>query len=448
MQDTAGFEGDAMRNGSTAVDARYSTVAIILHWLIGALLIFEIGLGHNMEEAEGPTKFAVFQLHKSIGITILLLVVLRLLWRFMRRPPAVSAKGWEKTLAHIVHGLFYVLLFALPITGWVTISTGRVVVPTLLYGAFPWPDAPGFVGMAAVAKKGWHDAAAFIHVNLANLMLLLFALHVLGALKHHFIDRDADIAKMAPGTRAGSWTDPRLWLIGISVVAAAALGLLWKPASQPAEAAAPAEAVEVAPTPVVPANAAAADPAPAQPDNAAVEEAAAEESAAATQEPSNWAIGKGSSLRFHTSWSGAAIDGGFSGFDGTIRFSPDQLDKSRVEIKVRTASVFSGDAQRDETMKSADWFDTGSHSLATFTADRFRKTGANSYVATGMLGIKGVTLPLSLPFTLDIKGDRATMRGTATVDRTAYRIGQGMFEATNEVPAAVRVDVAVNATRG
>ncbi len=438
-----------MGNGSNSAQARYSTVAIVLHWLIGALVIFEIGLGHNMEDAAGPTKFAVFQLHKSIGVTILLLVALRLLWRFMRRPPAVSATGWEKTLAYIVHGLFYVLLFALPITGWIAISTGRVVVPTLLFGAIPWPDAPGFSGMAAAARESWNEAAEFIHVNLANLMLVLFALHVLGALKHHFIDRDADIARMAPGTRAGSWTDPRLWLIGIGVVAAAALGLMWKPASgSAAPAAAPAETVVSAPAAPIPANAAAADTVPALAHNAMAQDATAGESSAAASEPANWTIGKGSSLRFRTSWSGAPIEGGFGQFDGTIRFSPDRLDTSHVDIRVRTASLFSGDAQRDETLKSADWFDTGLHSLATFTADRFRKTGANSYVANGTLSIKGVTLPLSLPFTLDIKGDKATMRGTATVDRTAYRIGQGMFEATSEVPAAVRIDVAVTATRG
>lgn len=435
-----------MSNDTGIAQARYSTVAIVLHWLIGALLIFEIGLGHNMEEAEGPAKFAVFQLHKSIGITILLLVVLRLLWRFMRRPPAVSAKGWEKTLAHIVHGLFYVLLFAMPITGWIAISTGRVVVPTMLFGAVPWPDAPGFSDMADAAKKSWHEAAEFIHVNLANLIYLLFALHVLGALKHHFIDRDADIAKMAPGTRAGSWTDPRLWLIGLGVVGAAVLGLMWKPAAQSATpAVAPKEEVDTAPAAPIPTNAAAAAPTPA--DNAA-EEAKAEESATvAAQEPASWAIGKGSSLRFRTNWSGTPIEGGFGQFDGTIRFSPDRLDASRVEIGIRTASVFSGDAQRDETLKSADWFDTGSHGLATFAADRFRRTGPGRYVASGTLGIKGVTLPLSLPFTLDIKGNKVTMRGTATVDRTAYGVGRGMFEATSEVPAAVRIDVTVNATR-
>jgi len=445
--DDPSLEGTQMRNDTGIPPARYSTVAIVLHWLIGALLIFEIGLGHNMEEAEGPAKFAVFQLHKSIGITILLLAVLRLLWRFMRSPPAVSAKGWEKTLAHGVHGLFYVLLFALPITGWVAISTGRIVVPTMLFGTVPWPDAPGFSGMAAAAKEGWHEAAQFVHVNLANLVLVLFALHVLGALKHHFIDRDADIARMAPGTRAGSWTDPRLWLIGLGVVGAAALGLTWKPAAPSATPiVAPVDTVDAAPAAPMPTNATAAEAVSAPAGNAS-EVVKAKESAPALQEPASWTIGKGSSLRFRTSWSGTPIEGGFGQFEGTIRFSPDRLDASHVEIGIHTASVFSGDAQRDETLKSADWFDTGSYSLATFTADRFRKTGPGRYVATGTLGIKGVTLPLSLPFTLDIQGDRARMRGTATVDRTAYGIGKGMFEATSEIPAAVSIEVAVNATR-
>ena len=72
---------------------RYSTVAIVLHWLIAALLIFEVGLGLRMEAARGSAKFAVFQLHKSVGITILLLVALRIISRFFRKPPAIEAKG-------------------------------------------------------------------------------------------------------------------------------------------------------------------------------------------------------------------------------------------------------------------------------------------------------------------------------------------------------------------
>ena len=100
----------------TADSTRYSNTAIILHWLIAALLIFEVGLGLRMEDATGAAKFAAFQLHKSVGITILLLVAFRLVWRFKRRPPGLDASGWERLSAQVVHGLFYVLLFALPLS--------------------------------------------------------------------------------------------------------------------------------------------------------------------------------------------------------------------------------------------------------------------------------------------------------------------------------------------
>lgn len=409
---------------------RYSTVAIILHWLIAALLIFQVGLGLRMEAVSGAAKFAAFQLHKSVGITLLLLVALRLVWRFYRTPPPVAATGWERVLAVAVHTLFYLLLFALPISGWLIVSTSKIEVPTLLYGAIPWPNLP----IAAAAKEAWHNAGEFIHVNLVTILYGLFALHVAGALKHHFFDRDGDIGRMAPGVKAGK-ADPRLIAIGLGAVAAAGLGLQWLPIGATKAAAPPKVAIqETAPQPL----------AEAPPVAESEEEPIENETAPVEETLSSWSIASGSSLRFRTSWSGQAIDGGFSRFDGTIDFSPELLDQSRVEIRIETGSADSGDSQRDETLKSGDWFATGAHGTAVFKASRFRKTGAKSFVANGTLRLKGVTLPVSLPFTLIIDGDRATMQGSATIDRTAFKIGDA---STAEIPASVRVDVRVNARK-
>ena len=435
--------GDADAS-STAVPTRYSGVAIVLHWLIAALLLFEIGLGLRMEDSRGATKFAVFQLHKSIGITILLLVALRLMWRYHRTPPSLTSRGWESALARLVHGLFYLLLLALPISGWLIVSSSRIVVPTLLYGVIPWPHLPGFASMAPSGRDAWHAAGEFIHINLVNLAYLLVALHVAGALKHHFLDRDGDMARMAPGTKPGAWIDPRLIAIGLGVLAAAGLGLRWAPigvhgSSTPSPAAPTAAPSRAAPPPVAPEAA----PQPQAPAAASVDASA---NAAEAEVPS-WSIAKGSTLGFRTRWSGDAVTGGFNRFNGTIVFSPDHLDQSHVEIRIDTASVFSGDAQRDETLKSSDWFSVASFGSSLFKADRFRKTGANSYLANGTLHLKGVTLPISLPFTLDINGAKATMRGTATVDRTAYRIGEGEYASTTDIPAAVSVSVMVRAMK-
>ena len=424
--------------------AGYSGVAIVLHWLIAALLVFEVALGLNMEDARGSAKFAVFQLHKSVGITILLLVLLRIVWRFHRRPPPLTATGWERALAQVVHGSFYALLLALPISGWIVVSASKIAVPTLLYGTIPWPHLPGFAAMAAATKGVWYEAGKFVHANLVNLAYLLVALHVAGALKHHFFDRDGELARMVPGTRAGSWNDPRLLLIAVAALAAAALGLGWgavgakrsetvvQPVAAPAELSAPAPAT-VEPTPE-----ASSGP-------------AAEATPGATPEPadevSSWAIQPGSSLRFRTSYSGDAITGSFATFGGDIVFAPDRLDMSRVAVTIDLGSAASGDGERDETLKGVDFFAVQANRNAVFRAERFRKTGTDRYVADGTLRLKGVTTPLSLPFTLRIDGDNATMQGSATIDRLTYKIGEGEFSSTAEIPAAVGLEIALKARR-
>lgn len=433
-------------NGVEPRAARYSTVAIVLHWAIAALLFGEVALGLRMAGLRGASRFAVFQVHKSVGITILLLVALRLVWRLVRTPPPVGARGWERGLAHAVHALFYLLLFALPLSGWTIVSTSRIVVPTLLYGTVPLPHLP-LTGLPAAAREAWNGAARFAHVNLVLVLYGLFALHLAGALKHHWFDRDGDIARMAPGVRPGRVADP--WLLAIGLAALAAVGLgRWGPVAAPHAAAAvavaappaavpPAEPVSAAPA------APAATPAPAlAPGDVAPPTAAAAPAAVAT-----WAIQPGSTLHWKTTWSGDAVDGGFNTFAGTIVFDPDRLDRSHVAITVDLASVFSGDAQRDETLKSADWFAAAASPTATWTAAGFRRTAPGHYVAAGGLRLKGATLPVPVTFTLTIAGDTATMRGSATIDRTAFRIGEGEFAATTDIPAAVALDLAVTARR-
>ena len=415
--------------------ARYTGVAIALHWAIAALLVFEVALGLNMDEAKGSARFTVFQLHKSIGITILLLVLLRVVWRLMHRPPPLNATGWERALALAVHGLFYALLLALPLSGWLIVSTSKIAVPTLLYGTIPWPHLPGFAAMAAAAKEAWTEAAEFVHVNLVNLLYGLVALHLAGALKHHFIDRDGELARMIPARRIGRWGG----LIAVVAVATAALGLGWGSGAKPAEAiVAPLAAPVAAPVPA---------PSVTEPTPAASAIPEAEDTAEAAQEVSSWAIQSGSSLRFRTSYTGEAIVGSFATFGGDIVFGPDRLDQSRVAITVDLGSAASGDGERDETLKGGDFFAVGTGRTAVFRADRFRKIGTDRYIAQGTLRLKGVTAPLSLPFTLRIDGDTATMQGSATIDRLTWKIGEGEFSSTSDIPAAVAVEIALKARR-
>ena len=171
----------------------------------------------------------------------------------------------------------------------------------------------------------------------------------------------------------------------------------------------------------------------------ASEPAASEAAIAPEQGVSSWAIQPGSSLRFRTTWSGEAIAGGFARFIGDVVFGPEQLAKSAVTITIDTGSVFSGDSQRDEALKGDEWFASAANRDAVFKSGTFRKTGT--------LRMKAVSAPVSVPFTLRITGDQATMQGSATIDRLAYKIGEGEYASTAEIPARVAVDIMVRARR-
>lgn len=407
-----------------------------------------------MEDATGAAKFAAFQLHKSVGITILLLVAFRLVWRFKRRPPNLTASGWERLSVQVVHGLFYVLLFALPVSGWMIVSTSSIVVPTMLYGIVSWPDLP-LNDLSVAAKKNWNDVAEFIHVNLVNIIYGLFALHIAGALKHHFLNRDGSMARMAPGITPGKAHNPRLIGIGITTLLAFGLGLWWYPLGSGT-----AETTARKPTPSKMVNRSKPSQTAVLTEQAATvageieadvlasaeEKSGAEIADTKVMPLSSWTIASGSTVRFSTSYVGEKINGSFGKFGGDITFSPDFLEKSHAEITIDMASVSSGDSQRDGTLKSADFFSVANFASGTFKTDRFRKTG-NGYVASGTLRLKGMAVPVSLPFTLDIAGDKAVMRGIVSINRTAFRIGEGEFAATNEIPAQVKIDIRVNATR-
>jgi cytochrome b561/polyisoprenoid-binding protein YceI len=422
---------------------RYTTVAIVIHWLIAAAIIFQIILGWRMGDGpKGPTTYALFQLHKSIGITILLLSVLRLAWRLFNTPPAApeGQPKWEQAASKLVHIGFYVIMIGLPLTGWILVSASRVPIPTLLYGVVPWPHIPGIPELAAGPKHVWHEIGELGHGVLVKVTYLLLALHLGAVAKHQILDKDEVFANMAPGARPG-WKEPRAWLAAAGLAAVVAAGYLYTPAVK-AKPAAPAPTAEPAPAeapaPTVPA-AAAETAAPAATEAAAPD--------AALKDPVAWVVQKGASLTFTASWSGEAIEGQFKSWKADILFSPEALDRSKVTVAIDMASVGTGDAQRDESLPSGDFFDTAEHPKATFTATKFRKTGEGKYVADGTLDLRGVKKPLSLPFTLKIDGDTATARGVTTLDRTTFGVGQGEWASTDQIGASVKVAFSLTAKK-
>jgi cytochrome b561/polyisoprenoid-binding protein YceI len=433
--------------------SRYTGVAVILHWLIAAAILFQIILGWRMgDEPKGPATYAIFQLHKSIGITILLLSLARLAWRLFHRPPPHPAgqPRWETIASQVVHVAFYVIMIGLPITGWIMVSASTLDIPTLLYGTIPWPHIPGLPELAAGPKHAWHEAGELGHGLLVKLTYGLLALHLGAVAKHQILDRDEVLGHMAPGAKPG-WLEPRAWLAAIGLVAVIAAAYAYKPTikhTTPAPAAptdvADAQAGTPSAEPAAPAAPADASPAPVAAPAEAAAQAAPDN---ALKDPVAWAVAKSSTLSFSATWAGNAIEGQFKRWTADILFSPDALDRSKLTVSIDMGSAATGDDQRDSSLPSGDFFDAATHPKATYTASKFRKTGEGKFVADGTLELRGVKKPVSLPFTLKIDGDTATARGVTTLDRTAFGVGQGEWASTDQIGGKVKVSFAITAKK-
>lgn len=172
--------------------ARYSAIAMLLHWAIAIAVIVNWRLAEAFENAEGADKLYWINQHKALGITILILSLARLGWRFFKKPPplAASLAGWERMLAKTVHVIFYVLLIGLPIGGWLASSYSGY--PITIFGLLDWPLMP--VGK----NEALGHQIAELHATGGTIMLALIVVHILGMLKHTLIDRDGNLFRMLP----------------------------------------------------------------------------------------------------------------------------------------------------------------------------------------------------------------------------------------------------------
>lgn len=181
-----------MSDHEPIVESRYSLPAMLGHWLVVLLIISTYCVAWTMVDLRiSPTQLRLFNYHKWIGVTIFALAVLRLLWRCWRRPPPLPTQmqSWERKAAAIMHRLLYLLLFAVPLSGWLMSSAKGF--QTVYFGVLPIPDL--------LSKNPALGAALnSVHVALTWLLLALVCVHVLAAFKHQFIDRDAVLRRMLP----------------------------------------------------------------------------------------------------------------------------------------------------------------------------------------------------------------------------------------------------------
>lgn len=192
-------------SGNADHTARYSRVAIALHWAmaLGIAALAGMGLVMTHLKLNPMTLFKLYQLHKSIGITILLLTLVRLVWQFFNAPPALppDMPRVERAGASAVHLALYGFLFALPLTGWAVVSASPLNIPTVLFGLVPWPDLPVLSSLAD--KRHAEALLKLVHAYGAYALLLVAAAHAAAALRHHFILKDRVLLRMLPALTKG-----------------------------------------------------------------------------------------------------------------------------------------------------------------------------------------------------------------------------------------------------
>ena len=181
---------------------RYTRPAIVLHWLIAVLMAINIALILLVDHYPDDWVRPAVDTHKSIGITVLGLVILRILWRLTHRPPPMpgSYGRLETFAAHAAHGALYVLMVLLPLSGWMHDSAWKDAAthPMYLFGLFEWPRVGWISGVEPVFKETLHDVLGGVHVWAGYVLYVIFGLHVLGALKHQFFDGEAELQRMLP----------------------------------------------------------------------------------------------------------------------------------------------------------------------------------------------------------------------------------------------------------
>ena len=383
--------------------SNYHPVARWLHWIIAGLLLAQYVLAELAELAEHNKQLvqqlALLANHKSLGITILVLVAIRIGWRLTHPvAPLANQPCWQKRLAHVTHLLIYGLIVLLPITGWLMSSASSY--PVSWFQVWTLPD---LVAADEALEQFFIQAHALCWYSL----LTLLALHILATLKHQLIDHDGLFARMGSAT----------WLVGSLLISAVAVTLLWQQPSTPVAI-----------------------------DNAVTKAAEPGTVSLPDSSLSPWLIDYPQSrLQFTGTQAGAEFSGRFTTWQADLRFDPDQLDKSRFEVSIDLASADTRDQQRDDMLRTEAFFAIARHPNAGFIATDFSRLADGSFSSQGELTIKGQRLPLRFDFTVQIADSQVLLTGRAVIDRIAFGIGTGEWLDTDWVGQMVEVDVSLTA---
>ena len=384
--------------------ARYGTVTKLFHWTTAALILTLIPLGllasywSSATDSALATKAFLFSLHKTLGVTVFFVALGRILWALGHtKPGPLHPERREETLlAEITHWTLYISLVAVPLSGWIDHAAATGFAPIW------WP----FGQSLPFVPKDPAVSAAFggIHVVLTKVLAVAVALHVAGALKHHFIDEDMTLRRMwfgrvdAPSVPAHR-TPIAAPLIAVAFIAlGTGAGAVFLGNEDPETPTASLQAVA-----------------------------------------SDWTVEEGT-LGITVIQMGSEVEGRFADWTASIAFDPQaEGEAGSVEVTVAIGSLTLGSVT-DQAM-GPDYFDTERFDTATFSAPITTRTDG-TYLADGTLTLKGQEAPVSLPFTLTLDGTTATVHGETTLNRTTWDIGQSMSDESNlGFDVAVTVDL-------
>ena len=394
---------------TSPITTTYGTITKTFHWLTALLILTIIPLGVVANRLPYETnaqlafKAQLFSVHKTFGVIIFAVALARILWALTQTKPATlhPDRKAETFLADLVHWLLYISLVAVPLTGWIHHAATSGFAPIWLPISQNLPLVPKDEGIAKLF--------AGLHWAWSKIMVASILLHVAGALKHHFIDKDATLKRMWFGTSQASTVQQHKTTrtapfaavaVYVVVTAIGATAGLYTPKSTASQV-------------------------------------------ALAQVASDWTVTEGE-IALTITQLGSPVTGRFDDWTAAITFDENAagvLGDVTTTIAIGSLSLGSVTGQA----LGADFFHATGFPTATFAAQITAE--GDAYLADGMLTIKDISMPVSLPFTLVVDGDVAQMAGQVTIDRRTFAVGQSMGDETN---LAFAVDIAINlsATRG
>jgi cytochrome b561 len=178
----------------------YDRLTVILHWTMAGLILANLALAVVFGGLDGAERGRLIRIHKSIGVTILALALLRLLWWRMRpKIEALNGLGeGARRLASLVHAAFYALMILMPLSGWAMISADEGARPTVIWGVLPWPKIAPLAALDPAIREQVHAVLGKAHWVLGLTVAALIAVHVAGALLHQFVARERALQRMLP----------------------------------------------------------------------------------------------------------------------------------------------------------------------------------------------------------------------------------------------------------